>query len=139
MALKKTTDTEEKVTPVGGTEEPHVDPEEMAAAEAEAVNASGTVHIDLKRPIDYAGEHYEKFDFDFEDITGRECLQIEREVEAVTGKTVVVDALNSEYLIRFAAHASQTPVGADVFYALKARDFIAVKGAARSFLLNSGS
>ena len=118
---------------------PVVDPEEMAAAEQAALEAEDMVHYDLKRPIEYAGKHYDHFDLDFEKLTGRDCLQIEREVEATTGKNVVVPALNSEYLVRFVAHASKEPVGADVLYALRSRDFMALTGKARSFLLASGS
>ena len=139
MEFKKTSDIENTTAKSGVAETPVVDPEEMAAAEAAAQEAEDTVHLDFKRPIDYAGKHYDHIDLDFEKLTGRDCLQIEREVEATTGKNVVVPALNSEYLVRFAAHAAVEPVGADVIYALKSRDFMAVTGKARSFLLASGS
>ena len=130
----------ENSTALGGVDEDtKVDPEEMAAAEQAAKAAEDTVHYDLKRPFDYAGKHYDHFDLDFERLTGKDCLAIEREVEVTTGKNVVVPALNSEYLVRFVAHASVEPVGADVIYALKSKDFMAITGKARSFLLASGS
>lgn len=142
MALVKKENYEDNAvtTPSGGVEESlTIDPEEMAAAEEAAKTAEDIVHYDLSRPIDYAGKHYEYFDLDFEKLTGKDCLTIEREVEVTTGKNVVVPALNSEYLVRFVAHASADPVGADVIYALKAKDFMAITGKARSFLLASGS
>ena len=118
---------------------PVVDPEEMAAAEKAAETAEDLVHYTLKKPIEYAGKRYTEFTLDYDRIDGNECLQIEREVEMTTGKNVVVEALNSEYLIRFVAHASVEPVGVDVIRALKSKDFMGLKGTARSFLLASGS
>ncbi len=91
----------------------------------------------LSKPVEYNGKRYEELHFDFDALTGRDCLNISAEL-AATGKTAIVPALSDEYLIRFAARAcTEDMVGSDIFDVMKSSDFLRITSRARSFLLRA--
>ncbi len=91
-------------------------------------------HIKLERPVTYNGEEYTELDFDFDKLTGADCNNIDEELQAM-GKVALVESASGPYLIRLAARACTTPIGAEFFNGVSAADYIAIKGRARSFLL----
>ena len=116
-----------------------VDPEEVEQLQAEAGDDEGIVTQSLRKPLNYEGKVYAELHFAFEEMTLRDGLKIEREVQLVTGSAVVLPAYNSDYLVRFCVHACQEQIGVDGMESLSIRDGNAVMGKARSFLLRSGS
>lgn len=93
-----------------------------------------TYHIVLENPVTYNGEEITELEFDFSKPTGADCSNIEDELQAM-GKVALVETASGPYLIRFAAKACTTPIGADFFDYVSAVDYISIKGRARSFLL----
>ena len=96
---------------------------------------ANVVTIELKRPITYNDKEYTELTFDFDALTGSDSLAIEDELMAL-GKSALVPALSSEYLIRFAAKACKEPIGSDIFLAMNIKDYQRVRNAAKNFLLN---
>lgn len=91
----------------------------------------------FSKPVEYNGKRYEELHFDFDALTGRDCLNISAEL-AATGKATIVPALSDEYLIRFAARAcTEDMVGSDIFEVMKSADFMRITSRARSFLLRA--
>lgn len=89
------------------------------------------------KPILYNGKQYKELHFDFDKLTGRDCLNISEELTAI-GKAAIVPALSEEYLIRFAARAcTEDMVGSDVFDVMKSRDYHRIISRTRSFLLRA--
>lgn len=90
----------------------------------------------FKKKFEYEGKTYTELTFDFAGLTGRVALEIERELSAV-GKSVVVPAFNSEYLIRMASKACNEPIGADAFEIMQYADYVKITNKARNFILRS--
>ena len=137
MALKKN-DTNLEVI----ENEVTIEPEEMDAAqkEADSMDLDGAaVVVELRKPLQYEGKTYKTLSFDFERLTGKDGMQIEREVQLTTGTAVLLPAYNTDYLIRMCARASLDDMGADGIESLGIRDFNTVIGKARGFLNRSGS
>ena len=120
-------------------EEITVDPEEVEQLQAQNDEAETGVTLKLRKPLVYEGKTYTELSFDFDRLTLKEGLQIEREVQMATGNVVVLPAYNSDYLVRFCVHACQEQIGVDGLQMLSIRDGNSVLGKARSFLLRSGS
>jgi hypothetical protein len=118
-----------------------IDPEELEAAQqAEAAGIDvGAAVVKLRKPLQYEGKEYKALSFDFDRLTGKDGMLIEREVQLTTGTAVLLPAYNTEYLIRMCAKASLNGIGADAIEALGIRDFNTVIGKARGFLNRSES
>ena len=115
----------------------YVNPEELAAAEAEAAEQDlGTFTYTFKKPFSYMGQEYKELRFDWDSLTGRDGLDIERELQAI-GRTVIVPALSGDYLIRIAAKSCNVKIGADAFELMRLSDSNKIRSAARAFLLAS--
>lgn len=113
-----------------------VDDEELELAKADAAeNAEGVFKHTFKRPISYNGKEYKSLTFDFDALTGADTLQIERDL-ARQGRTVIVPEFNGDYLAAMASKACTDEIGVDAFDYMSLRDFNAIRGAARRFLLN---
>ena len=115
-----------------------VDEQELQLAQDEAKDAKSTFTHKFKKPFLYDGKEYESLTFDFESLSGNDTLQIEREL-AKQGRTVIVPEFNGDYLAAMACRACEEDVGVDAFSLMSLRDFNAIRGAARSFLLNAGA
>lgn len=113
---------------------PIVDDKELALAKEDAKDAEGTYTHKFKRPLGYNGKEYDSLTFDFDGLTGEDTLQIERDL-ARQGRTVIVPEFNGDYLANMASKACTEDIGADAFNHMSLRDFNAIRGAARRFLL----
>jgi len=106
-------------------------------AEAEiAAKEKNENHITLSKCVKYNGEEYRELDFDFEKLTGRDAMNIERELQA-QGIAVLVESASGPYLIRLAVRACKQPIGADFFENLPLLDYKKIKRLARNFILAS--
>ena len=115
-----------------------VDEEELNAAQQEADKETSTVStVELKKPLSYNGTQYDKLHFDFEKLTGKDSLEVETEIERRTGGTVVVPAINLEYLVCISAKACAEPIGRDAILSLNLGDFNHIRNIARNFMLRS--
>lgn len=126
---------------------PAVDQAELDAAETEAAKPeSGSAYIHVfGKPFTFEGETFEKLTFDWDTLTAADGLAIENEL-ASTGRAVISPEFSGEYLIRMAARAckerradGKRRLGIDAYRAMPMRDFAAIRGKARSFLLRAGS
>lgn len=88
----------------------------------------------LKKPFDFEGEHYEELSFEFDKLTANDCLKVERELRA-QGHNVIVETVDSDYLIRLAARACTKPVGVDLLLKMGMADFRIIKDKTRNFLV----
>jgi len=109
---------------------------EWASVEAEAKQSAGTYTHIFNKPFTYEGKTYERLTFDFDKLTGNDCLAIENECSAL-GIAVVNPAFSGNFLVRMAARACEEKIGSDVLTALPIYDFNRIRSKARSFLLKS--
>ena len=117
----------------GGMEE-----EELEQAKEEAKKAENLFTLKLKKPLSYEGKEYEELSFDFDGLTGRDSLDVEREL-AIRGIQVAVPAFSGEYIIRIAAKACTVPVGHDAFEYMSLKDYNRLRSKVRNFLMGSES
>lgn len=95
---------------------------------------SGTyVHL-FRRPFKWEGKEYDELAFNFESLTGRDLVAIEREM-AMSGQVVMSPAMSGEFLIRMAARACG--LGIDVIQAMPISDVATIRAKARTFLLRA--
>jgi hypothetical protein len=113
-----------------------VDDKELELAQEDAKTAKGTFTHQFKKPFSYNGNDYNTLTFDFEGLSGNDTLQIERDL-ARQGRTVIVPEFNGDYLAHMASRACVEEIGVDAFGLMSLRDFNAIRGAARRFLLNA--
>lgn len=113
-----------------------VDERELELAQEDAKDAQSTFTHQFKKPFVYDGNEYKTLTFDFEGLSGNDTLQIEREL-ARQGRTVIVPEFNGDYLAHMASKACEEEIGVDAFGMMSLRDFNAIRGAARRFLLNA--
>ncbi len=100
---------------------------------------------EFKKPFTYEGRTYERLSFDWESLSGKDSVAIERELLS-RGIAVVNAGFTPEYLAAMAARAC-TYRNADGFrtistktlYALPLREFRKICGAAQRFLIRSES
>ena len=118
--------------------------EELTAAQTEAENENKEKKADngkrimiLKKPIEKMGTIYKELHFDFDKLSGKDSLEVEDEIEKITGLTVVAPALNLQYLIRISARACDEPIGYDDILNMNLSDFNHVRNIARNFMLRS--
>lgn len=90
----------------------------------------------LQKPFEYCGKTYERFDFDFEKLTGDDMVDIENEMAAV-GEYAVSPEISNSFLARMAARAAD--VGSDVILKLPLKEFSKIKNKSRNFLVNMDS
>lgn len=90
----------------------------------------------LSTPIDWDGKHYTELTFNWTRLKGRDGRDIENELSKI-GIIVFVPAATIEYITRAAARACTANIGTDLLDALSMKDFNAIRGAARNFLMRS--
>jgi len=113
-----------------------IDADEFAVAEKEAEASTSTYTHKFKRPFIHMGQTYTELRFDWDSLTGQDGLDIEAELQML-GNAVVVPAFSGPYLVRMAAKACTTSIGADAFGLMSLADYNKIRSAARSFLLTS--
>lgn len=118
---------------------------ERAEAEALTEEHSGIYTHEFKKPFTYDGRTYERLSFDWESLSGKDSVAIEREL--VNRNIAVVHAgFTPEYLAAMAVRACTyrnedgfRTVTTNMIYALPLGEFRKICIAARSFLFRVGS
>lgn len=120
----------------------------LAAEQAQEANAQpdhGSYTHKFKTPFSYEGETYEELTFQWDGLTGKDSLDIERELRT-RGITVVVAEYTPEYLAAMAAKActyrdseGKRKVSAFTLQAMPLRDYRAICANARRFLQRAES
>ncbi len=90
-------------------------------------------HI-LQKPFKYGNATFEKFEFDFEKLTGNDMLAIENEMAAL-GEYAITPEVSTSFIARMSARAAN--VGSDVILALPLKEFGKIKSKCRDFLVNA--
>ena len=151
MGTEKTT-TLETATTEETTEETTESMAETLAEAAEQIEADALekepdseryTHY-FKRPFTYQGRTVETLTFDWDTLSGRDSLAIERELRA-KNITLVIPAYTGEYLVGMAARACvdrteevKRFVGTDMIQAMPLGDFQQITKQARYFLIRAG-
>ncbi|MCD8206458.1 MAG: phage tail assembly protein [Bacteroidales bacterium] len=94
---------------------------------------SNIITVELETPVEYNGKTYKELSFDFEKLTGKDSMDIERELNS-QGILIASESFNGMFLARAAARACTEKIGVDIFQMMKMRDFNVIKGKARNFL-----
>jgi len=119
---------------------PEIDPEEYSAMETDAEKAVsegtnlGLFTVEFKKPFEFMGKSYTELSFDFDSLSGQDCLDIGNEL-AARGVTVVAPEFSTEYQRVFAAKACTQRLSSDAFPLMPAKKFLTIVRAARTFLL----
>ena len=117
---------------------PGINEEELNAAQEEADKEDAAVTtVVLKKPLEYNGKTYTELHFDFDSLSGKDSVEVEAEIERRTGGTVVVPAINVEYLTCISARACKEPIGRDALLSLRLSDFNHIRNIVRNFMLRS--
>lgn len=118
---------------------------EQAEAEARAEADGGTYTHVFKNPFTYEGRTYEQLTFDWESLSGKDSIDIERDLLR-RRITVIAAPFTPEYLAAMAARSCTRRseegfrvVDMDMIYAMPLRDFRRICDEARGFLLRAGS
>ena len=151
MGTEKTT-TLETATTEETTEETTESMAETLAEAAEQIEADALekepdseryTHY-FKRPFTYQGRTVETLTFDWDTLSGRDSLAIERELRT-KNITLVIPAYTGEYLVGMAARAcvdrteeGKRFVGTDMIQAMPLGDFQQITKQARNFLIRAG-
>lgn len=91
---------------------------------------------ELKKPIVYNGQEYNRLTFNFEKLTGNDFLEINAELTA-RGVIVVSPSFNSDFVIRVAIRACDQQIGVDVFPTMGFTDVLKITNRVRNFMINS--
>lgn len=110
--------------------------DEKTVEDAQDEMGSGKyVHV-FRKPFKWEGKTYGQLTFDFDSLTGRDTLSIERELNAKNIFTVV-RSLNVEFQIRAASRACTETLGTDAFEAMPIRDFEKIMNHVRGFFASA--
>lgn len=112
-----------------------IDSKEFEEAKVQAKTAAGGYTHTFKKPFVYMEKEHTSLHFDFESLTGRDMINIEKEIAITEGINVVVPVLSTPFLLAMAARACG--LGVDVLQAMPISDANAIRTKARNFLLNS--
>lgn len=111
-----------------------INSKEYEAAEKAAEKSTGVTTINLSKPFTYEGKTYEKFEMNFNALTGNDFMAIETECAAFQ-KVIVAPALSTDFLYRMAARSAH--ISSDVITALPIGDFNRIRSSARNFMLKT--
>ena len=101
----------------------------------EATSVHGKWTYELSTPIKYEENEYKSLTFNFENLTGKEALEIEDEL-AMSGKPVFMnETANARYLMHVALRACEERIDFETLKELNIYDFNRIKNQARLFLL----
>lgn len=120
--------------------------EEAAKVEQEAIaqKSPGVYTHVFKKPFTHDGTTYSKLTFDFESLTGKDSLAVERELLS-NGITLVTKEFNDDYLVGMAARActyrddnGNRTVSKYTIAGMPVGDFNRICKEVRGFLIRSG-
>lgn len=78
--------------------------------------------LTLKKPVEWEGKTYASFSFDFDSITCKDSLKVEREMTALGIPVMTQNGYSRDYLIRIAARCCNETNDAGVFEELGMRE-----------------
>lgn len=108
----------------------------LEKVKSEAVNAPGSFVMKFKKPFMYESVEYTELHFNLGSLTGRDSLDVEREL-SMRGIQLPVLAFSGEYIIRIASKACVEPIGADGFERMPMNDYNRLRNKIRNFLMSS--
>lgn len=101
----------------------------------------------LVRPIMADGHEVTELSFDFFQITAQDSIDIERAVEASTGRMLITPSASGEYILQFLARACTTtiseggvaerPVGVEALRTMLSPDWQWLRARVQNFLIFS--
>ena len=115
------------------TEPVKINDEEWNAAEEAEQESRSTLIVKLQKPFEWEGVTYTEFEFDFDKLTGKDSIDIEREMRA-KGLPLVSPAFSGDYLIRAAIRACTAQIGIDALMALPIQTFNRIRTSVSGFL-----
>lgn len=107
----------------------HLQTPELTETEPEPRN--GLFILKLKKPFEYCGKTYEEITFDFDNLTGKDMLAVEREVN-LASEFFLVPETSPNFCGKLAARAAG--LSSDVIENLPIKEFKRAKEAAQNFL-----
>ena len=105
------------------------------ATETAAEGANGAYVHKFSRPFEYEGKKIENLTFNFNNLTGKDMIAIEAEMQAM-GEYALAPEISRGFQCRMAAKAGN--VGTDVLESMPLPEFNKITNAARDFLISSG-
>jgi hypothetical protein len=117
-------DTEQRV---------NIDEAEWAANEEAAENSKSHVTIRLPKPLEWEGNTYNELTFDFESLTGKDSMDIEKEMRA-KNIPLITPAFSGDYLIRAAVRACTAEIGMDALLTLPLPVYNRIRTTTSAFL-----
>lgn len=96
--------------------------------------ASGVYVHTFKKAVSWEGKTYASLTFNFDKLTGRDCIAVEREL-AMKYIKPIVRSLDVNYQLGLASRACDEPIGTDMLEQLPMKDFIAITSRVQNFLL----
>ena len=96
-----------------------------------------TYKLTLDKPFAYEGEEWTAMEFDFGKLTGKDAMEIENEMDMRGMGPIQNEATDGMYQILAASKASG--IAEDVLKALPLKKNMAIKRAARRYLINGSS
>jgi hypothetical protein len=115
--------------------------DEIAADETELIpvkpDPKYTYEHVFKKPFNYNGKEYKTLHFNFEDLTGRDALEIENEMIQLGKQMMIASVYSGEYQIRMAAKACTEKIGSDALEMMPIYEHNKIRSRVRSFLLKS--
>lgn len=78
--------------------------------------------LTLKKPVEWEGKTYASFSFDFDAITCKDSLKVEREMNALGISVMNQNGYSRDYLLRIAARCCNETNDAGVFEELGMKD-----------------
>lgn len=107
----------------------------FAAKEQQTPSLKGVYVHKFAKPFNYADKTVTEMEFRFEDLTGRDMLGIEREMQDMQ-EYALAPEISSNFQCKLAAKAAG--VGSDMLESLPLKDFNRITNAARNFLIGTG-
>jgi len=123
---------------------PKIDPDEYSAMETDAEKAKieaanegkslGLFKLIFRMPFEYMNNTYKELSFDFDSLSGKDCLDIGNEL-LMRGISVVAPEFSSEYQRIYAAKSCIQKLPSDAYLLMPAKEFLRIVRAARTFLV----
>lgn len=108
------------------------------ALEREIEDSRGGVYTHtLKKEITWEGKTYGSLNFDFAALTGRDLIDIERELKALRLNTTA-RTFSADFQIRAAARACDAPIGVDMLEQLPFNDLNMILTKVQNFMIYAG-
>ena len=116
-----------------------INEDELNDVVKQAFDSPSTFTVSFKKPLLYNGQEIYTIEFDLDNLTGADAIEMEREIFAQTRQQVVAPSFSNEYIIRAAARASRPRIGIDAFKSMGIGDYNKIRNQVRNFLFISES